>query len=272
MFTSLTSQSGLPTEAVEAQRAIKGLAAATKTKHIHLRPQRDRMQATYSNPKPAHKNSRKNGSVQEPHQAFWSAPPLNYSDTPPQHLWRRVILRGRVSCCGRIVSSFTLSLFSCRNWHCFIVLLGQTVVQWRTGDGTARCSPVGEGGPGRAAPGRWTVCWSQVTQGGLSQRINRRMTPCLLQPFPLSSRSRPYRALLPKNGPLEQLISEWSVMSLHKHGTKIGRTVTYFVVFWCGADGSARKYSRFMARENAPATLCRRREKTAENKHQHSAT
>lgn len=70
MFTSLTSQSGLPTEAVEAHRAIKGLAAATKTKAIHLRPQRDRMQATYSNPKPAHKNSRKIQSVQEPRGPF----------------------------------------------------------------------------------------------------------------------------------------------------------------------------------------------------------
>lgn len=59
MFTSLTRQSALPTEAVEARRAIKGFAAATKTKPIHLRPQRDRMQATYSSPKPAHKNSRK---------------------------------------------------------------------------------------------------------------------------------------------------------------------------------------------------------------------
>lgn len=135
MFTSLTSQSALPTEAVEAQRAIKGLAAATKTKPIHLRPQRDRMQATYSNPKPTHKNSRKIESVQEPHQAFWSAPPLSYSDTPPQHLWRQVILQGRVSCCGRIVSSSTLSLFSCWNWHCFIVLLGQNVLSWSTWDG-----------------------------------------------------------------------------------------------------------------------------------------
>lgn len=53
---------------------------------------------------------------------FWSAPPLNYTDKPPQHLWRQVILHGLVSCCGQIVSSFTLSLFSCRNWHCFIDL------------------------------------------------------------------------------------------------------------------------------------------------------
>lgn len=145
MFTSLTSQSALPTEELEAQRAIKGLAAATQTKPIHLRPQRDRMQATYSNPKPTHKNSRKIDSVQEPHWAFWSAPPLNYSDKPPQHLWRQVILQGCVSCCGRIVSSFTLSLFSCRNWHCFIVLQGQTVVEWRRRDRTSCCSPVGKG-------------------------------------------------------------------------------------------------------------------------------
>lgn len=68
--TSLTSQSALPTEAVEAQRAIKGPAPATKTKPIHLRLQRDRMQATYSNPKPTHKNSRKNDSVWDLHQAF----------------------------------------------------------------------------------------------------------------------------------------------------------------------------------------------------------
>lgn len=40
------------------------------------------MQATYSNPKPTRMNSRKNGSVRELHQAFWSAPPLNYSDKP----------------------------------------------------------------------------------------------------------------------------------------------------------------------------------------------
>lgn len=128
IYTSLTSQSALPTEAVGARTAIKGPAPATKTKPIHLRPQRDRMQATYSNPKPTHKNSRKNESIQEPHWAFWSAPPLNYSEKPPQHLWRQVILYGRVSCCGWIVSSFTLSLSSCTNWHCFIVLLGQSVV------------------------------------------------------------------------------------------------------------------------------------------------
>lgn len=145
MFTSLTSQSALPTEAVEAHRTIKGLAAATKTKPIHLRPQRDRMQATYSNPKPAHKNSRKIQSVQEPLRAFWSAPPLNYSNPLPQHLWRQVILKGRVSCCGRIVSLFTLSLFSCWNWHWNIVLLGQNVAWRNTWDKTAHCFP---GGPG----------------------------------------------------------------------------------------------------------------------------
>lgn len=157
MCTLLTSQSALPTEAVEAQRAIKGLAPATKTKTIHLRPQRDRMQATYSNPKPTHKNSRKNDSVRELHQALWSAPPLNYSDTPPQHLWRQVILNGLMSCCERIVSSFTLSLFFCRNWHCFIVLLGQTVVDGAQDDRTSCCSPVGKGGPRRPVPSGWTV-------------------------------------------------------------------------------------------------------------------
>lgn len=170
MCTLLTSQSALSTGAVEAQRAIKDLAPATKTKTIHLRPQRDRMQATYSNPKPTHKNSRKNDSVREPHQAFWSAPPLNYSDTPPQHLWRQVILNGPVSCCERIVSSFTLSLFSCRNWHCFIVLLGQTVVCGAQDDRTLRCSAVGKGGPKHSVPSRWTVSQSQMTQGWLSQK------------------------------------------------------------------------------------------------------
>ncbi len=44
-------------------------------------------------------------------------------------------------------------------------------------------------------------------------------------------------------------------MSLHKHSTEIGRTVTYFVVFWGGADGSACKQYGFMVREHAPASL-----------------
>lgn len=188
IYVLLTSQSvGLPTVAVEVQRAIKGLAPATKTKRIHLRPQRDRMRATYSNPKPNHMNSRKNGSVRELRRAVWSAPPLNYSEKPPLHLWRRVFLHALMSCCGWIVSSFTLSPFSCRNWHCFIVLLIP--------------NPLLFGGWGRRALSallpvtRWTVRYRQVTQGWPSSRISRRITPRLSLPFPLPISLRPCTAL-----------------------------------------------------------------------------
>lgn len=146
IYVLLTSQSLLPTEAVEAQRTIKGLAPATKTKPIHLRPQRDRMQATYSNPKPAHKNSRKKRLCTGATLSLLKCATSKLFWKGTQHLWRQVILHGLVSCCGRIVSSFTLSLFPCRNWHCFIVLLGWTVVMWQVRDGTSRWSLVGAGG------------------------------------------------------------------------------------------------------------------------------
>ena len=86
---------------------------------------------------------------------------------------------------------------------------------------TSCCSPVAEGG--QCVSRRWS-------SGGYPCRICRRMTPRLLQPFPLSPRSCPPNALSPKNGPLGELITRWSVMSLHKHVTRMGWTVTYFVV------------------------------------------
>lgn len=161
------------------------------------------MQATYSNPKPAHKNSRKIQSVQEPLWAFWSVLPLNYSDPPPQHLWRRVILKGRVSCCGRIVSFFTLSLFSCWNWHWIIVLLGQHFATGSTWDKTNRCSPGGQG--------PWTD--SKVAAGGTV--VDDPPPPHSPWPFPLSSRLWPDNVLLAKNGVINhQTVSDVILQTL----------------------------------------------------------
>jgi len=147
-----------------------------------------------------------------------------------------------VSCCGLIVSSFTLS-------QCF----RQNLTPFN-------CSPVG----GQRGPDRWPggARWGGRSAGPgrrrgwfVRRRIGRRMTPCLLRPFPLSSRSRPHNALLPENGPSRRLISRRPVMSLHKHGTRMGATVTCRVVFGAPPTAPSRKKcSRFMWREHAPAT------------------
>lgn len=194
IYVLLTSQSLLPTEAVEAQRAIKGLAPATKTKPIHLRPQRDRMQATYSNPKPAHKNSRKKrlctGATLSllkcaTSKLFWKGTPASlkagYPPWPCVLLWTNCFLFHFVS-----ISLQKLTLFYCS-------------------PGLNSCHVAHEGRD-LSLVSCWcrrTVSSQQVTQEWSSRRIGRRMAPCSWLPFPLSSRLWPYNGLLPKNGPLE---------------------------------------------------------------------
>lgn len=146
IYVLLTSQSLLPTEAVEAQKPLKAWLQLQKQNLSTWDHRGTGCRLLIATQNQRTRIAGKNGSVRELHLAFWSAPPLNYSEKAPQHLWRQVILHGLVSCCGRIVSSFTLSLFPCRNWHCFIVLLGWTVVMWQVRDGTSRWSLVGAGG------------------------------------------------------------------------------------------------------------------------------
>lgn len=146
------------------------------------------MQATYSNPKPSHMNCRKNGSVRELRWAFWSAPPLNYSDKLSLHLWRQVFLYGLMSCCGWIVSSFTLSLLSWLKLTLLYCFPGPNcIVEHEGQDLLLSYRPSG------------TVNYWQVAQEWSSQGIQQRMTPCVWLPFPLTTRLWPYNALSPKN-------------------------------------------------------------------------
>lgn len=163
IHTSLTSQSALATEAVGARTAIKGRVPATKTRPIHLRPQRDRMQATYSSPKPTHKNSRKNESMQEAFEVrhlrtILIGPPASlkagYPPRPCVLLWM----------------------------NCFLFHFGSIFLYNLT---ELYCSPGPWGGRSRDLPLVKGDSKSVAGDAGCHCRICRRMTPHLLQPFPL---------------------------------------------------------------------------------------